>query len=212
MKVLIAEDDPTTRVLLESHLRKWGYEPIITGDGIEALERLSGDGRPPLAILDWMMPRLEGTDICRRARNGRGSGVLYIILLTAKGKTSDIVTGLEAGADDYIAKPFDHEELRARVKAGRRIVELQSTLAARIDQLQGALAHIKTLQGILPVCSHCRRIRSDRESWERIEQYIVNHSDARLSHTLCPDCIEKHYPDYAARRRERLAGGNRRTR
>jgi response regulator RpfG family c-di-GMP phosphodiesterase len=127
--------------------------------------------------------------------------------LTSKDTTSDLVAGLEAGADDYIAKPFDDEELRVRLKVGRRVVELQSSLSARITELQHALAHIKTLQGILPVCSHCRRIRTDAESWERIEQYIVTHSDARLSHTLCPDCIEKHYPDYAARRRRRLADG-----
>ena len=101
--------------------------------------------------------------------------------------------GLGAGANDYIVKPFNREELRARVKVGERIIKLQSSLAARVEELQEALSHIKTLQGILPICMYCHKIRDDKEAWGRIESYIEKHSEVRFSHSLCPECLEKHY-------------------
>jgi hypothetical protein len=98
------------------------------------------------------------------------------------------------GADDYIAKPYDIPELRARVDVGRRMVEVQGQLVDRVRELRAALDHVKTLQGILPICMHCHKIRNDSNSWDRIEKYIEEHSKAEFSHGLCPECLEKHYP------------------
>lgn len=191
MRILIAEDDPISRRVLESTLARWGYESLVACDGNEAWQALQSDDAPGLAILDWMMPKLDGVQVCELARSTARTRSVYIILLTAKGAKTDIVTGLDSGADDYVVKPFDREELHARLKVGLRIIELQRRLDNRIDELQRALSEIKQLQGIMPICSHCKRIRDDKNYWQQVETYISNHSDARFSHSICPDCFEK---------------------
>lgn len=198
MRVLVAEDDLTTRRLLEAMLTKWGYEVRGVCDGGKAWEVLQAPEAPQLAILDWMMPGMDGVDICRRLRQSSDLWPTYVILLTAKDSKEDIVRGLSAGADDYVSKPFSRQELEARIKVGERVVRLQSALASRVKELQEALSHIKRLQGILPICMHCHKIRDDYESWQRLEKYIEEHSDAEFSHSLCPECLEKYYPDYAS--------------
>lgn len=138
MKVLIAEDDLTSRTILQSVLNKWGYETIATTDGNEAWTVLQQEDAPKLLILDWMMPGLDGPDLCRKLRAQEHENPLYIILLTSKDGRQDIVTGLETGADDYIIKPYDNEELRARVNVGKRILTLQAMLREK-EKLQGVL-------------------------------------------------------------------------
>lgn len=196
MRILIAEDDITSRVLLKHMLAEWGYEVVVTKDGCEAWEALQAEDAPRLAILDWMMPGLDGVEVCRKVRQLNVSNPTYIIFLTSRSSKKDIVAGLEAGADDYIGKPYETDELRVRVKVGERITALQSALAEQVHSLRKALAHVKTLQGILPICMHCHKIRNDQQSWERLEKYIAKHSDAEFSHGLCPECLEKHYPDF----------------
>jgi sigma-B regulation protein RsbU (phosphoserine phosphatase) len=189
MRVLIAEDDAISRRVLEVFLRRWGYEVESAEDGDAAWERLQREDAPSLAILDWMMPGRGGVEICRRVRElGR---LTYLILLTSRTGSEDIVEGLEAGADDYVTKPFNREELRARVQGGTRIVELQRSLAQRVEQLEQALARIKHLQGLLPICSYCKKIRNDRNYWQQVEAYISEHSEAIFSHGICPECFEK---------------------
>jgi len=190
MKILIAEDDLVSRKMLEATLNRWGYDIVITSDGEAAWKALQEPDAPRLAILDWMMPGLDGVDVCRNARARQGAEPTYIILLTAKGNKADIVDGLQAGADDYVVKPFDRDELRARVQAGVRIVELQTALAERVRQLEDAVARVKTLQGLLPICSYCKRVRNDGDYWQQVESYVSDHSDARFSHGICPDCYE----------------------
>jgi DNA-binding response OmpR family regulator len=190
MRVLIAEDDPISRRVLQTTLTRWGHEAVVTTDGAEAWRALQEPDAPRLAILDWMMPGLDGVRICELARRGAATRALYIILLTAKGGKTDIVSGLEAGANDYLTKPFDREELRARVNVGARVVELQQELAGKVRELEEALAQVKVLQGILPICSYCKSIRDDENYWERVEAYISRHSDARFSHSICPGCWE----------------------
>jgi sigma-B regulation protein RsbU (phosphoserine phosphatase) len=190
MRILIAEDDLVSRKMLEATLTRWGYEVLVTCDGQAALQALTGPDAPRVAILDWMMPSLDGVDVCRRVREGGVAQPPYVILLTAKGNKEDIVSGLEAGADDYIIKPFDREELRARLQAGLRIITLQNQLAARVRELEEAIARIRTLQGLLPICSYCKRVRNDGDYWQQVESYISDHSDARFSHGICPDCYE----------------------
>ncbi|HTS69031.1 MAG TPA: diguanylate cyclase [Terriglobia bacterium] len=136
MKVLIAEDDAISRRMLEAFLVKWGYEVMVATEGGGAWEVLQGKDAPRLAVLDWMMPGRDGIDICRSIRQHKGRPYTYFILLTARGNKDDIVTGLEAGADDYVTKPFDPFELRARLRAGRRIVELQEQLLQAREALR----------------------------------------------------------------------------
>lgn len=190
MRMLIAEDDVVSRRVLETTLVKWGHEVIVTRDGDEAWAALQGEGAPGLAILDWMMPGLDGPEVCRRVRQVNSRTPVYLILLTAKGRKEDIVAGLEAGANDYLTKPFDREELRARVQVGTRVVELELRLSERVRELEEALSHVKQLQGILPICSYCKKIRDDQNYWQRVESYVGEHSEAKFSHGICPDCYE----------------------
>jgi sigma-B regulation protein RsbU (phosphoserine phosphatase) len=188
MRILIAEDDPVSRRVLEAMLAHWGYEVIVTSDGAEAWEILQRPDAPPLAILDWLMPGMDGIEVCQRVRQTSTPTPTYIILLTVKTGKEGIVTGLEAGADDYITKPFDHEELHARLLVGVRVVGLQRSLAERVRELEDALSQVKHLQGLLPICSYCKKIRDDQNYWQRVDTYISKHSDVRFSHGICPDC------------------------
>lgn len=190
MEILIAEDDAVSRRLLELFLIRWGYEVVMANDGNEALQILSREIRPALAILDWMMPGIDGLELCRRVRENQDALPTHIILLTARNGKADIVQGLEAGADDYISKPFDREELRARVQVGVRMVELQRMLGERVHDLEKALQQVKQLQGLLPICSYCKKIRGDNNYWQQVETYVSKHSEAQFSHGICPDCFE----------------------
>jgi two-component system, cell cycle response regulator len=139
--VLIAEDDPIFRRILESWFKRWDYRVTAVENGVDAWEALQRDDAPQLVILDWMMPGMDGIELCRRIRS-RDQGVYrYVLLLTAKDDKQDVIAGLEAGADDYLTKPFDVDELRARVRAGKRILDLQAALIHAKDDLQFAAAH-----------------------------------------------------------------------
>jgi DNA-binding response OmpR family regulator len=136
MRVLVAEDDLISNRLLTATLVHWGYEVVTTRDGAEAWEVLRRPDSPPLCILDGMMPEMDGLDLCRQAREARGGEPLYLILLSARGSKESVVEGLKAGADDYIIKPFESEELRARLEVGLRVLRLQHTLIQRVTELE----------------------------------------------------------------------------
>lgn len=187
-RVLIAEDDPVSCTVLERTLHGWGHEVIVTRTGTEAWDVLCKDDAPRLAILDWMMPGLEGPEVCRRVRALARPVPPYLILLTARGASDDIVAGLDSGADDYVTKPFDRPELRSRVRVGERVLALQAGLAERVGQLEDALGQVKELKGLLPICSYCKAVRDDQNYWHRVETYITAHSSARFTHGICPDC------------------------
>jgi len=139
--VLIAEDDPIFRRILESWFKRWDYRVTAVENGLDAWEILQRDDAPQLAILDWMMPGMDGIELCRKIRRRDQGSYLYALLLTAKDNKQDVIAGLEAGADDYLTKPFDVDELRARVWAGRRILDLQAALILAHTDLQFAAAH-----------------------------------------------------------------------
>ena len=191
MKVLVADDEAVTRLLLESTLRSWEYEVCAATDGAAALRIIEAGPCPDIALLDWVMPEIDGPEVCRTIRARPQTVPVYVILLTSRGGRQNIIQGLQAGADDYITKPFDHDELRARLAVGRRIVELQRSLAVRVQQLEDALARVKQLQGLVPICSYCKKIRDDRNYWQQLESYLSDHSEATFSHGICPDCYEK---------------------
>ena len=139
------------------------------------------------------MPRPDGPEVCRQVRQAQGESRTpkYLILLTAKTDRGEVVEGLQAGADDYITKPFHAGQLRARVGVGARFVELQTALAARVDELQAALAQVTQLQGLLPICAYCKKVRDDNNYWDQVENYLADRSDLRFSHGICPGCYEK---------------------
>jgi diguanylate cyclase (GGDEF)-like protein len=139
--VLIAEDDPLFRRILERWFQQWDYRVTAVENGLDAWEVLQREDAPQLAILDWMMPGMDGIELCRRIRNRDQSPYRYVLLLTAKDDKQDVITGLEAGADDYLTKPFDVDELRARVRAGKRILDLEAALIHAQDDLQSAALH-----------------------------------------------------------------------
>lgn len=195
MRILVAEDDAASRIALMAILKRLGHDVIAAVDGDEAWELLQKSDSPRLAVLDWMMPGLTGVEVCERVRNTIGVGSKYIILLTARADKGDVVEGLDAGANDYVTKPFDEGELIARIRVGERVIDLEHQLRNRVSELEDAMAHIKMLQGILPICMFCHRIRDDEESWRKIEDYLSEHTDVQLSHGLCPHCFEQHYPE-----------------
>ena len=188
MRVVIAEDDRVTGEILARTLQRWEYQTALVSDGAEAWERLRTASEPTLAILDWMMPGMDGPDVCRRVRTELPLANMYLLLVTARESRGDVIAGLDAGADDYIIKPFDPDELRARVAVGARVLSLQQKLAERVTELQAALSNVKQLRGLLPICSYCKRIRGDDQYWQQVEGYIAQHSDAQFSHGICPTC------------------------
>jgi two-component system, cell cycle response regulator len=141
MKILIAEDDTLSRMMLEKSLQRAGYEVVTVNDGSRALAALDSDDPPRLALLDWMMPEKDGVEVCRAVRGGRERAYTYLILLSSKEAKQDIVQGLEAGADDYLTKPYDEEELKARLRAGERILELEDRLVEARENMRFQATH-----------------------------------------------------------------------
>lgn len=188
MRILVAEDDPVSQKLLVATLRRWTHDVEVVNNGLDAWDVLQQPTTPRVAILDWMMPGLDGLEVCRRARELPRTKSVYLILLTARGEKDDLIAGLHAGANDYLTKPFDRDELRARLLVGERVVALQRSLEERVAELQTALGHIKRLQGILPICSYCKKIRDDQNYWQQVESYLGEHSEAKFSHGICPEC------------------------
>lgn len=189
-KILIADDDQIGRKMLEAVLVRAGHEVIVTGDGDEAWGVLQRTATPLLAILDWNMPGIDGPSLCRRIRQLLAARQLYVVLLTARTGRESVIQGLEAGAHDYITKPFDPDEMQARLRVGLRVLGLQQTLAERVEELELALANVKRLEGLLPMCCYCKSIRKDQDYWQRVEHYLCDHAEVAFSHGICPDCYK----------------------
>ena len=191
MRVLIADDDRVTTAILRHTLEAWGLEVVEAHDGDEAWERIKGAPEVSIAIFDWMMPGLEGPELCRRIREDQSHAHLYVVLLTTRETREDVVMGLDAGADDYLIKPIDPKEFRVRFKAGLRVVTLQQRLSERVKELEQAAESINALRGLLPICSYCKHVRSEPNYWEQVEVYISQHSALQFSHGICPECYTK---------------------
>jgi diguanylate cyclase (GGDEF)-like protein len=170
MRILIAEDDPVSLQILELTLKNWGYDVVVARDGCEALQFIESDETPKMLILDWMMPGLDGPDICRHMRSNPKTSGNYVLLLTARGECRDLVEGLEAGADDYVSKPFVADELKARLQVGRRIVALQEELTLRMQELETAnlrLSELSFQDGLTGVANRRRLDEMFDLEWKR---------------------------------------------
>ncbi len=188
MKILIAEDDTPSRLMLQSLLTKWGYTVTSANDGDEAWNILNEAAHPHLVILDWKMPGIEGPEIVKRLRKREPAKPYYSIIITSRNDKNSATSALNSGADDFIGKPFDNDELRARVAVGYRMNCLQKALYDHIRDLSQALNRVKRLEGIIPICMYCEKIRDDHDSWNQLEKYISDHSEAMFSHGICPEC------------------------
>jgi PleD family two-component response regulator len=200
IRILGVDDDPVCRLLLSATLKSRGHDVTMASDGttawqeIESLTRPASESELPpplLAILDWFMPDVDGLELCGRVRRLLPDRMVYVILLTSCGGHESVVAGLEAGAHDYILKPFDPDELNARVQVGLRVLRLQQALAERVRELEAAIVQVKQLHGLLPICTYCKSIRRDDNYWQQVEHYIAAHSEAQFSHGICPGCYEK---------------------
>lgn len=191
MRILIAEDSVVPRRILQTTLTGWGHEVVVTTDGSQAWAALQEARAPKLAVLDWVMPGLDGPEVCAKLRALLTHEPTYVILLTGRDAKEDVVTGLRAGANDYVTKPFDPEELRARIRVGEQMVELQAELASRVRELEEALDQVKRLRRLLPMCCYCKKIRDDRDYWQQVDEYLIEHSEVRFSHGICPGCLDR---------------------
>ena len=190
-RVLVAEDHYVSRHLLERNLMNWGFTVVTAEDGEGALAVLESDDAPPLAILDWMMPKMDGLEVCSRVREHANRPYVYLVLLTAKSQKEEIAAGLQAGADDYVIKPFDPDELRARLTVGQRVVMLERALARKVGDLESALADVRKLKSLLPICMYCKSVRDDQDYWHTIDEYIHAQTGTDFSHGICPSCMAK---------------------
>jgi phosphoserine phosphatase RsbU/P len=192
VKILVAEGDSLNRLHLQSLLTGWGYQVELACDGTEALRRLQQDDSPRLVLLDCVLPGIDGVEVCQRVRAQPCASPPYLILLSVRHAKADIVHGLDSGANDYITKPFDDNELQARLHVGKEVVTLQERVACQVRELEDALNQVNQLRGLLPICTHCKKINRDQDQgyWEQVEKYITRHAGVRFSHGICPNCWE----------------------
>lgn len=169
----------------------WGFSVVTAEDGEAAVGILDGEDAPSLAIIDWMMPKKDGLEVCAHVRGKMDRPYVYLVLLTAKSQKEEIAAGLEAGADDYVIKPFDPDELRARLTVGQRVVALERALAKKVNDLETALADVKKLKGLLPICMYCKSVRDDQDYWHQIDEYIHTETGTDFSHGICPACMDR---------------------
>ena len=196
--ILVADDSAVMRALLRNALSHGGFESTAVNDGRAAVAALQAASQPHILLLDWEMPGASGPEIAAWVRTQPLLASSYILIVTGKEAAADLVHALDAGADDFVRKPFIPEELMARVRAGKRVLDLQRALSGKVSDLEAALLEVKNLRGLIPICMHCHRIRSDNQEWERLEAYIEANSEASFSHSVCKECLEKHYPEEEA--------------
>ncbi len=191
--VLIVDDISDNLQVLGNLLKELNCRIAFATGGRQALSMLD-DLTPDLILLDILMPDINGLDVCRQLKAKESSKHIPVIFLTAKDDQEDIVQGLRAGAVDYVTKPFNADELRARVSTHLELKLFRDKQQRLIQELREALDEVKNLSGLLPICSYCKKIRNDDGYWQKVEQYLSAHSSAQFSHSICPECLEKHFP------------------
>lgn len=190
MKVLIADDESTSRMILKEALETFGYEVVETSNGKQAWDQYT---KEPCGIVvcDWVMPEMDGLALCKKIRSKPRLEYTYFILLTGAmaGDKAKYNQAMSEGVDDFLTKPLDPEALQIRLRVAERILSLNSW--------------VKKLEGILPICTYCKRIRNEEEAYEPIERYVQRHTMAVFSHGICPDCLKRHFPNIAAKQAQK---------
>ncbi len=194
--ILIVDDTPENLTVLRQMLAENGYRvrPALSGE--TALSSIEND-LPDLILLDIMMPGMGGYEVCERLKAGEKTRNIPVIFISALNELDDKVQAFSLGGSDYITKPFQAEEVLARVKTHLTLRNLHKSLEGKNAELQKALDENKVLQGIIPICANCKNIRDDKGFWNQVEAYISEHSEARFSHGICPACVQKLYPELA---------------
>lgn len=183
MKILVAEDDAVSRAMLRGALAKLGHEPVEADSGAKAWDAMLTSGCR-IVVSDWVMPDFDGLELCRRVRALRDRPYVYFILLSGQRVGDEhYAKAMDEGVDDFLQKPLDPESLRVRLRVGERIARLTE--------------RVKTLEGILPMCAYCRRIRDEEGDYSNLEEYVSDKTPARFSHGVCPDCAKTHFADLA---------------
>ena len=188
-RVLVAEDHAPSRIALTELLQRQGFAVTAVETGSEARDILTGFDPPPLALIDWMLPGLTGLEVCRAVRALDSEHYIYVIIATARGAADDLSEAFAAGADDFIRKPCDPEELLARLKSGQRVMALEQRLERRVEELAEALERVRTLERLMPICMYCKRVRKDASYWQEIEEFIHLQTGTDFSHGICPECM-----------------------
>jgi PleD family two-component response regulator len=192
-KILVVDDHPATRKLIQNVLKE--YNILLASNGQEALTVLEENPDTALVLLDIIMPQMNGYEVCKKIKENPATSNVAVIFLTIMGEEHDEEQGFMAGVNDYIIKPISRIRLQARIKNQLQLISQKELLNQKNQELQQALKEIKVLSGILPICSFCKKIRSDSGEWQKIESYIRNNSDANFSHSVCPECMQEHYPE-----------------
>ncbi len=195
-RILIVDDEPLNIKIAAKVLQKQGYSTLEANNGFKALA-IAETESPDLILLDIMMPEMDGFEVCEKLADQEITRDIPVIFLTAVSDRESLLNAFHKGGKDYIRKPFHSEELLARVKTH---VDLKFAIQKQkelILELQNALHEIKQLSGLLPICSHCKKIRNDKGYWLNVEKYVSDHSDAQFSHSICPDCMREHFPKIA---------------
>jgi sigma-B regulation protein RsbU (phosphoserine phosphatase) len=199
--VLVAADESASHRRLEAALATWGFSVLVARDGEEAWRLFEAEA-PPLVVLDWNVPGLDRAELCRRIRaHGRGA-TTYVILLSPRAERRHLVEALDAGADDYLTRPFDRAELRARLRVAEGAIALRRDLRRRIAELEAALSATTRLRGPLPICAYCRKVRDGEDRWHPLENYVSAHTEVQFNHGVCPDCFARAKEDLARRRQK----------
>lgn len=188
MKILVAEDEYTTRMMVQVCLENWGYSVESVADGKAAWHILSGKKPPEIAILDWEMPEINGMELCRKIKSMDRNTPIHVIMLTARDSKTDITQGFDAGADDYITKPFNDDELRARIRVAERIVTIQSSLDSSLQELKEALDLVEAFDEPVVICEKCRKIEGYDGSWKDSHDLLKYPVDPRFVQVDCPAC------------------------
>ena len=189
-RVLVVEDDSKTQKALIFLLQRHGYAATAAGDGQAALDILTEPDPPPIVLLDWEMPKLDGLHVCRLLRAMPLRHYIYVIMVTARDSAADLLAAFAAGADDFLGKPADTAQLLARMRSGERVLALEARLEERIAELERTMREVTHLKRLLPICMYCKKVRDDGDYWQEIDAYIHEHTGTDFSHGVCPACIE----------------------
>lgn len=193
--ILIVDDDPDILFATSRIVKSMDYKVLNASSGAEC-RKMVKQYHPGIILLDVVLPDMDGPELCRELKTDPASKNIFIILISGmKTSSEEQAGGLNVGADGYIARPVSNRELKARINAFVRIIKAERDRDRLIAELEKTLSDLKRLSGLLPICMHCKNIRNDRGYWEKIEDYISQHSDAVLSHSICKECADKYYPE-----------------